>query len=96
VPVYCDASGLIQLVVAVAVIAATSVVAKRLGLSMSAANAPMRTPWFWWTLAIFLAPMGVTSRVLFCDGLFLQLAIITAVAGSGIWLGERVLRRSRR
>jgi hypothetical protein len=53
----------------------------------------MSTPRFWWTLAIFMAPLGAVSRVLFCDGLFLQLTLIVLIAGGGIWVGDRFLTR---
>ena len=92
---YCDAGVLAQLGVAVVAVLASSLVARRLGLSMTAQTAPPSTARFWWTLAIFLGPLGAANRVLFCDGLFLQLAVVALVAGGGVWLGSRLQDRRR-
>jgi hypothetical protein len=93
--VYCDAHALVQLAVAVVMLGATAMVIRRLDLPMLATQTSARTPQFWWMIAAFTGPLGVANRVLFCDGLFLQIAIIVAVAGAGIWLGDQVLARLR-
>ena len=93
---YCDAPILVQLVTAFAVVIASAYVARRFGLSTRIGqDVPVSSPRFWWTLAVFMGPLGVANRVLFCDGLFLQLALVVLIAGAGIWLGDRVLTRRR-
>lgn len=89
----CDPGPLPQLAVAVLVLGATTLVIRRAGFSMLASQAPVRTPRFWWMLAAFLGPLGIANRLLFCDGLFLQLAVVTLVAGTGIWAADRVASR---
>jgi hypothetical protein len=81
--------------VAVIVLGGTALVLRQLGLPMLASQSSARAPRFWWMLSAFLTPLGVANQVLFCDGLFLQLGIITLVAGSGIWVGDRLLERLR-
>lgn len=91
----CDPGVLPQLAVAVSALGLTAFAIKQLGLPMLASQAPMRTPRFWWMLSVFLWPLGLANQFLFCDGLFLQFAIITLVAGGGIWVGDWLLARIR-
>jgi len=93
--VNCDPGPLPQIAVAIVTLAVTALVLRRLGLSMLASQASTRTPRFWWMLAAFMGPLGIANSVLFCDGLFLQLALVVLVAGFGIWLGEWFLSRRR-
>lgn len=92
---YCDAHPLAQVAVAVLVIGGVSLTLRRFGLSMMTTRAPMRTPRFWWMLVAFMGPLGIANRLLFCDGLFLQFAVIATVAGAGIWVGDRIVPRRR-
>jgi hypothetical protein len=94
--VFCDAGALPRLVAAIVVLGGMAFVVSRLGLSMLATQTSIRTPQFWWMLAAFAGPLGLANLVLFCDGLFVQFAVIMLVAGGGIWLGDRVIERRRR
>lgn len=84
-----------QIAVAVGVLGGMALVLRGLGVPLVATQTSARTPRFWWILAAFLGPLGIANRVLFCDGLFLQLAIVAGVASGGIWVGDRLLERTR-
>ena len=86
---YVDAHPMLQLASALVVVGVTAAIGKRLGLSMTVADVPMSSSRFWWMMTVFAAPLGVVNQVLFADGLILQVSIVIAVAGLGIWVGER-------
>jgi len=87
---------MVQLLVALAVVGATAFIGRGLGLSMSVADVPMSSSRFWWIMALFAAPLGIANQVLFADGLLLQLSLVIAVAGGGIWIGERLFGWGKR
>ncbi len=93
---YPETHSLIQLASALLVIGVTALVGKLFGVSMSVAGLPMSGSRFWWTMAIFAAPLGISNQLLFRDGLLLQVALILIVAGVGIWSIERFLNRRGR
>jgi hypothetical protein len=79
----------------VIVLGGVALTLRQFHLPMLATQSSARTPRFWWMLSAFLIPLGIANQVLFCDGLFLQLGIISLVAGGGIWVGDRLLERIR-
>lgn len=92
----CDPGPLPQLAVAVVLLGATALLLRQLKLPLLASQSSMRTPRFWWMLTAFLGPLGLANQLLFCDGVFLQLAIIAGIAGGGIWVGDRLIERIHR